>query len=75
MTLRNEDSGTSWYLHFWPWFIAVLLGVSVLGSLVTVGIAYRYRDTEIPRRGPLADSSRDSVSVDASGPPVRDTGR
>jgi hypothetical protein len=36
-----------WYLHSWPWFIVILLGVSVIGSLVTVGIALNGRDPEV----------------------------
>jgi hypothetical protein len=44
----NEDR-SAWFYHFWPWFIVVLLGVSVVGSLCTVAIAYRYGDVEVSR--------------------------
>ena len=40
---------SAWYYHFWPWFIVGLLGVSVVGSLSTVVIAYRYGDVEVSR--------------------------
>jgi len=37
-----------WYHHFWPWFIVILLGVSVIASLYTVSLAYRLGDIEVP---------------------------
>lgn len=73
-------SGTPWYLHFWPWFIVVLLGVSVIGSLATVYVAYRYRDQEIARSAP-AESERTAIGVERSAPAgpaatdARDSGR
>ena len=33
-----------WYRHFWPWFIAILLGTTVVAGLVTVAIAVRGAD-------------------------------
>lgn len=42
-------SGTPWYHHSWPWFIVVLMVVSVGASLSTVYIAYVNRDVEIER--------------------------
>ena len=44
-----SDAGTSWFHHFWPWFIVCLLGVSVVASLSTVVIAVRYADSEVER--------------------------
>lgn len=29
-----------WYLHFWPWFIVVLLGLTVVSGVWTVVIAF-----------------------------------
>jgi len=39
-----DGDGLPWYRHAWPWFIVSLLGVSVVGSLATVVLAYRGRD-------------------------------
>jgi len=41
------EAPTPWYQHFWPWFIVVLMGVSIAASLWTVAIAYRHRDVEV----------------------------
>jgi hypothetical protein len=56
MTSRSIDEGSPWYRNFWPWFIVVLLGVSVVGSLVTVAIAYYHRDVDV-RRSATPDTS------------------
>lgn len=58
-------TGTPWYRHFWPWFIVALLGVSVAGSLVTVAIAYHYRDVDVRIAAP-PDPARDPAPI-ASG--------
>jgi hypothetical protein len=47
MRLESEDKGTPWYLNSWPWFIVILLSISVVGSLATVVIAYRHRDVDV----------------------------
>ena len=47
MIHTTEDSGTPWYLHSWPWFIVILLAVSVIASLATVVIAFKYRDADV----------------------------
>ena len=66
MTLDSHEYGTPWYQNFWPWFIVILLGVSVVGSLVTVAIAYQHRDidvrgdTGVERSYPSDRGSRDS---------------
>ncbi len=44
-----SETRVRWFYHFWPWFIVLLLGVSVLASLTTVFIAVRYGDTEVDR--------------------------
>lgn len=65
---RREATGLPWYRHFWPWFIVGLLGVSVVGSLVTVAIAYRHRDVDV----------RLAVPAEAAPPPAsaeRERGR
>ena len=41
------SEGTPWYRHFWPWFIVVLMAVSIAASLWTVFIAYSLGDLEI----------------------------
>lgn len=53
---HSQSVGRPWYQNFWPWFIVGLLGVTVVGSLTTVYIAFLYGDEEIPRA---------SVSVEA----------
>lgn len=47
MTSDSDEYGTPWYQNFWPWFIVILLGISVVGSLVTVAIAYQHRDIDV----------------------------
>ena len=37
-----------WFHHFWPWFIVLLLGISVIASLYTVSIAYGLGNLELP---------------------------
>ena len=67
MTTPSVGEGTPWYQHFWPWFIVVLMGVSIVGSLVTVAIAYRHRDVDVrtlapmdvPAEAPTTEPSRD----------------
>ncbi len=63
--MSETETPSPWFHHFWPWFIVVLLGISILGSLATVAIAYRYGDVEVLRTSdptppaPLLDTSRD----------------
>ena len=59
----NPDSA-AWYFHFWPWFIVVLLGISVAGSLYTVSIAYSLGDLEEP--ADVRTPSTSQSAVDAS---------
>jgi hypothetical protein len=47
--IARAPAGSPWYRNSWPWFIVGLLGISVLGSLATVYIAYTHRDIEIDR--------------------------
>ena len=56
-----------WYRHFWPWFIVILMVVSVGASLATVVIAYGLGDLEIPDARPAATAA---PRVSASGPAV-----
>jgi hypothetical protein len=56
MTSDSREYGTPWYQNFWPWFIVILLGISVVGSLVTVAIAYQHRDIDV-RGGTDAEGS------------------
>ena len=53
MTSKPVELGSPWYKNFWPWFIVILLGVSVIGSLVTVAIAYRHRDIDVRASTPV----------------------
>jgi hypothetical protein len=65
MTSNSHEHGTPWYQNFWPWFIVILLGVSVVGSLVTVAIAYQHRDIDVrSSRGVEASDSSDRGSRD-----------
>jgi hypothetical protein len=43
MTQEQTDSGP-WYHYFWPWFIVVLLGSTVIAGISTVFIAVRGAD-------------------------------
>lgn len=42
----SEEPGLPWYRYFWTWFIVILLGISIAGSLWTVSIAYGLGDLE-----------------------------
>lgn len=57
-----------WYRHFWPWFILVLMVVSVGASLATVVIAYGLGDLEIHESRPAAVAAP-SVSTNGSAVP------
>lgn len=57
-----------WYRHFWPWFIVVLMVVSVGASLATVVIAYGLGDLEIHESRP-ATVAAPSVSTNGSAVP------
>ena len=50
MMRESGPAGTPWYLHSWPWFIVILMTVSVVASLATVVIAYRYGDVDVRQR-------------------------
>ena len=63
MKSESVELGSPWYQNFWPWFIVILLGLSVVGSLVSVAIAYRYRDVDV----------RVGASIEASYPAERDS--
>lgn len=65
MSHESPEQGAPWYVQFWPWFIVGLLTVSVVGSLFTVAIAYRARDTEI-RREPFVEAGLDELPSDAT---------
>jgi hypothetical protein len=39
--------GAPWFVQFWPVFIAVLMGLSIAASLVTVVIAHRHADEDV----------------------------
>jgi hypothetical protein len=56
MTSKSVELGSPWYRNFWPWFIVLLLGFSVVGSLVTVAIAYRHRDVDVRASEPVEAS-------------------
>jgi hypothetical protein len=45
-----DPSGTPWYLNSWPWFIVILMTVSIIASVATVVIAYRYGDVDVRQR-------------------------
>ncbi|GEM_PF-6648413 len=42
------NTPSPWYHHFWPWFLVVLMAISVGASLTTVVIAYGLGDLELP---------------------------
>ena len=55
--VEEQDTGP-WYLHFWPWFLVALLGISVAASLWTVHVAFGLGDLSIPAEaGPASGSS------------------
>ena len=64
---RPEETPSPWYRHFWPWFIVVLMVLSVAASLWTVVIAHRHRDVEVGR-APRVDA-RVSAVIAAVDPP------
>lgn len=71
-----SESPTPWFHHFWPWFIVALLGISVLGSLATVAIAYRYGDVEVLRTSdPMSPTLRPGGPSDGRGAGPQDAGR
>ena len=41
------SEASPWYRQFWPWFLIVLMAVSVAASITTVVIAYSLGDLEV----------------------------
>jgi hypothetical protein len=58
MTSESSDYGSPWYQNFWPWFIVVLLGISVVASLFTVGLAFQHRDVDVRSIAPVEPSTQ-----------------
>lgn len=71
MTSNATEYGSPWYRNFWPWFIVCLLGISVVGSLMTVAIAYHNRDVDV-RIGTSVEAPTASTPLDRES---RDSGR
>jgi len=44
----NERDTLPWYHYFWPWFIIVLLGISVSASLYMVYVATSTAEPVLP---------------------------
>ena len=44
MTEEAEREGTPWYHHFWPWFIVLLMLVSMSSAVATVFLAVNGAD-------------------------------
>jgi uncharacterized membrane protein YadS len=69
MTTGNEiqatELGSPWYRNFWPWFILGLLALSVVASLTSVAIAYRYRDVDV--RIPVPEAAPSHAEPPAPG--------
>jgi len=63
MTTESSEYGSPWYQNFWPWFIVGLLGISVVGSLFTVAIAYQHRDIDVRIQSP-SEAGSPSTSFD-----------
>lgn len=66
MIKTSPAVASPWYQHFWPWFIVLLLGISVIASLYTVSLAYQLGDIDLP-----ADKAQ---SWEASSPPIDSRG-
>jgi hypothetical protein len=47
MSGERELEGTPWYRYFWPWFIVILMGVSMASALATVWLAHHNADSEV----------------------------
>ena len=46
--MTETTAANPWYRQFWPWFLIVLMAVSVAASVATVVIAYGLGDLEMP---------------------------
>jgi hypothetical protein len=69
-------NGTPWYENAWPWFIVILLGTSIVGSLTTVAIAYRHRDVDVRSATFVErDARADAEQADGIAQPDHGTGR
>ena len=58
MRSESDGAGTPWYLNSWPWFIVILMTVSVLASVATVVIAYRYGDVDVRQHERMGSADR-----------------
>ena len=68
----QSTQATPWFHHFWPWFIVLLLGISVIASLYTVSLAYRLGDLESPKAVPRSEFDAKSPAVPKAAPPPSD---
>jgi len=46
--MMDERDTQPWYRHFWPWFVIVLLGISVSASLYMVYVAMSTAEPVLP---------------------------
>ncbi len=46
-TLRHVEPAKPWHREFWPWFIVALLGMVVVASFITLGIAIHFDDSVV----------------------------
>ena len=63
-------TGAPWYVQFWPVFIAVLMGLSIAASLVTVVIAHRHADVDVRLALPPDTLPGDATPDPARGPRI-----
>jgi hypothetical protein len=64
----QSAQATPWFHHFWPWFIVLLLGVSVIASLYTVSLAYQLGDLESPKGAPRSELGAESSAAPNAAP-------
>ncbi len=58
--MSHEENTGPWYLHFWPWFLVVLMVLSMAASLGTVVVAVGLGDLSVTSEGvaPIGVSTR-----------------
>ena len=50
MNPTKTEVALPWYRFFWPWFIVILMTMSVAGAIATVVIAFRNQDSLVDDR-------------------------
>ena len=64
--MTSEADSGPWYRHFWPWFLVVLMVLSMAASLATVVMAVGLGDLSVTSEAEAGTGIRAPVEAPAS---------